>query len=396
MNPTTANEKDLKEALKENPADWDTRKRLAHLLYDQERFTDAANLVWATDEIPNIDLELAFAARVLAKAAPRKAIRLLTALLELNQGKAVQNLGLANALLHHGMVLQAARFYGAAMEADPELGNADLEHFMLWTDDEETLWGNFKNRRPRLGELPWMRRSLEESMKLTASISRHTTPIRVASLEPALGEELSNELYEQTPAKRAQPSPPPAVTIPMDRVNPKDRLFDPDLGAPSEPEPAKKRARPAAKKAAKVPEKASAVPKPSATPTTPQPDLPSTPTAPPAGPRKPDMPAAAPAAGPRRPDMPAAPAGAPRRPDLPSTSTAPASAPAAAPRKPELPPLAAPTVGGNMPVPPPSLPGGGKAPARTASPDLPGLTKLKLTPSHPSKLKMPPKSEDEG
>ncbi len=378
MKPTIADEKKLKETLKENPADWEARKQLAHLLYDQERFTDAANLVWAADEIPNIDLELAFAARVLAKAAPRKAIRLLTALLELNQGKAVQNLGLANALLHHGMVLQAARFYGAAMEADPELGNPDLEHFILWTDDEEALWGNFKTRRPRLGELPWMRRSLEESMRLTASVSTHTTPIKVASLEPAMGEELSNELYEQAPKKGAQPSPPPAVTIPMDRVAPKDRLFDPDLGAPTEPEPAKKRARPAAKKAAvKAPAKAASVPKPDAA-STPAPDLPAKP--------------APPAPGPRRPDLPAAPAAAgPRKPELPSTPTAPAAAP---PRKPELPQLGTATVGANMPVPPPSLPGGAKAPPRPASPDLPGLTKLKLTPSHPAKLKMPPSVKD--
>jgi hypothetical protein len=291
----------------------------------------------------------------------------------------VQNLGLANALLHHGMVLQAARFYGAAMEADPTLGNPDLEHFILWTDDEESLWGNFKNRRPTLGELPWMKRSMEESMRLTASISRHTTPIKVASLAPALGEELSNELYEQTPAKSAQPSPPPAVTIPMDRVAPKDRLFDADLGAPGEPpETAKKRAaRPAAKKAAtKTATKAASLPKPDAAAPLAEPDLPATP-APTLAPRQPDLPA-----------TPTAPAGGPRRPDLPSRPGAPA--PAAAPRKLELPQLGEQTVAANMPVPPPTLPGGAKAPPRAASPDLPGLTKLKLTPSHPSKLKMPP------
>jgi len=367
MKPTLADEKKLKETLKENPADWDARKRLAHLLYDQERFTDAANLVWAADEIPNIDLELAFAARVLAKAAPRKAIRLLTALLELNQGKAVQNLGLANALLHHGMVLQAARFYGAAMEADPDLGNPDLEHFILWTDDEESLWGNFKTRRPRLGELPWMKRSLEESMRLTASVSTHTTPIKVASLEPSMGEDLSNELYEQAAAKGAQPSPPPAVTIPMDRVAPKDRLFDPELGATTAAEPARKNARPAAKKAATkaAAPKAAATPKKQDAAPLPDPDLPATPAAPTAG---------------------------PRRPDLPATPTT----PAAGPRKPELPQLGTPpTVGANMPVPPPTLPGGAKPQARPASPDLPGLTKLKLTPSHPAKLKMPSSVKDE-
>ena len=184
--PTPTDEKSLRETLVNNPADWETRKQLAHLLYDRGSFPEAADVIWEVDEIPSIDLELAFAARVLAKARPRKAIRLLTALLEHNRGKAVQNLGLANALLHHGMVLQAARFYGAALEADPTLANPDLEHFMLWTDDEETLWGDFKDRRPKLGDLPWMKRNPEEAMKLTSKINLHTTPVILPSLKPAL------------------------------------------------------------------------------------------------------------------------------------------------------------------------------------------------------------------
>ena len=236
IGPNPQNETKLRETLKSDPADWETRKQLAHLLYDQGSFLEAADVVWEVDEIPSIDVELAFAARILAKAAPRKAIRLLTALLEHNRGKAVQNLGLANALLHHGMVLQAARFYGAALEADPSLGNPDLEHFILWTDDEETLWGDFQNRRPILGELPWMKRDPREAMKLTSRISTHTTPVKLPSLQPAAGEELRNDLYQQKAEKGAEPSPPPAVTIPIDRVDPKHRLFDSELGAPGEPE----------------------------------------------------------------------------------------------------------------------------------------------------------------
>jgi len=233
--PTQSEEKKLRETLKDSPGDWESRKQLAHLLYDQGSFLEAADVVWEIDEIPSIDVELAFAARILAKAAPRKAIRLLTALLEHNRGKAVQNLGLANALLHHGMVLQAARFYGAALEADPSLGNPDLEHFILWTDDQETLWGDFQNRRPILGELPWMKRDPREAMKLTSRINTHTTPVKLPSLKPAAGEELRNDLYQQKAEKGAGPTPPPAVTIPMDRVDPKYRLFDDELGAPGEP-----------------------------------------------------------------------------------------------------------------------------------------------------------------
>jgi tetratricopeptide (TPR) repeat protein len=234
--PTISDEKKLRETLADKPSDWETRKKLAHILYDQGAFQEAADTIWEVDEIPSIDVELAFAARILAKASPRKAIRLLTALLDHNRGKAVQNLGLANALLHHGMVLQAARFYGAAIEADPSFANPDLEHFILWTDDQETLWGDFRNRSPKLGELPWMKRDPREAMKLTSRISHHTTPIKLPSLEPTAGEKLNNELYQQKAELGAEPTPPPAVTIPLDRVDPKYRLFDEELGAPSEPE----------------------------------------------------------------------------------------------------------------------------------------------------------------
>ena len=241
-------EPDLRKALEADPADWQSRKDLAHLLYDRGDFQQAADLVWDTPEIPAIDIEIAFAARVLAKAAPRKSIRLLTAVLELNKGKAVQNMGLANALLHHGMVLQASRFYGAAMEADDSFANPDLEHFLLWTDDEETLWGDFQKRKPKLGELPWMKRDPREAMKLTASVKVHTSPIKVPNLKPAAGEELGNDLYQQKAEKGAEPSPPPAVTIPMDRVDPKHRRFDSELGAESpaakEPSPPEEPATP--------------------------------------------------------------------------------------------------------------------------------------------------------
>ncbi len=232
--PTPPYDNQLSETPDTPLADWESRKRLAHLMYDRGSYEEAADLIWGVEEIPNVDIELAFAARILAKAAPRKAIRLLTALLEQNRGKAVQNLGLANALLHHGMVLQAARFYGAALEADPSLGNPDLEHFILWTDDEEKLWGDFKRRRPQLGELPWMR-DPKMAMTLTNRISLHTTPIKLPSLKSVAGEELKNDLYLQEPQRGMQPSPPPAVTIPMDRVDPKYRRFDSAMGAPTEP-----------------------------------------------------------------------------------------------------------------------------------------------------------------
>lgn len=230
-NPQSGEETALREKLKNSPTDWASRRQLAHLLYDKQAFEEAADLIWEADEIPSTDIDLAYAARVLAKARPRKAIRLLTAVLEKNQGKAVQNMGMANALMHHGMVLQAARFYGAALEADPTLANPDLEHFVLWTDDELTLWGEFKNRRPKLGDLPWMMRDLKDARDLSTKLSQHTTPISLPALRAAAAEELRHQIYQQKPEKNAKITPPPSVTIPIDRVDPKPRRYDQAMGA---------------------------------------------------------------------------------------------------------------------------------------------------------------------
>ena len=221
----------LKDKLKSDPTTWETRRELAHGLYNKHAYAEAAEIIWTSDQIPSTDLDLAFAIRILAKAQPRRAIRLLTAVLELNQGKAVQNMAMANALLHHGMVLQAARFYGAALEADSTLVNPDLEHFVLWSDDECTMWDLFEKNRPKLGQLPWMLRDPKEALRLTARVSLHTTPISVPELPKVHGEDLKHDLYQQEAKHQAKITPPPAVTIPIDRVDPKDRLFDETYGA---------------------------------------------------------------------------------------------------------------------------------------------------------------------
>lgn len=233
MNPTsdTPEEEILRKQLRDDPSDWQSRRSLAHALYDNQSFAAAADVIWDAPEIPSTDIDLAFASRILAKARPRRAIRLLTAVLEQNRGKAVQNMGMANALLHHGMVLQAARFYGAALEVDPTLANPDLEHFVLWTDDEQTLWGDFQNRRPKLGELPWMARDEAEAQHLHSQLSRHTTPVYVPKLPVSPGEALQHQLYQQEAKRNVRITPPPAVTIPIGQVDPKHRRFDDTYGA---------------------------------------------------------------------------------------------------------------------------------------------------------------------
>ena len=231
QNPQSLAESHLQDVRDDNPTDWETRKKLAQLLYNDGKTKEAAELVWEAPELPSIDLELGFAIKVLGKGAPRKAIRLLTKIQEHNKGKAVQNLGLANALMHYGMVMQAARFYGAALSEDPSLASSDLEHFLLWTDDREKIWGNFKEEKPKLGELPWMKRDAKEAEQLKKAMQGHTTPIKIPDLEEVTAEQVVHKMYVQSARPGSDPTPPPAVTIPMDRVDSKHVVVDPKMGA---------------------------------------------------------------------------------------------------------------------------------------------------------------------
>jgi len=230
-NESQTTEQLLHQLLVKYPDDWGLRKQLAVVLFNEDRSYEAAELIWEAPEIPNIDLEIAFAAKILSRGAPRRAIRLLTMLLEQNQERPAQNLGMANALLHHGMVMQAARFYGAALQSDPELANPDLENFLIWTDDYEKIWGTFNRNKPDIGELPWMKRDEQAAEALLKEASLHTTPLKLPQLPVRPGEQALHELYVQSEQMGAQAPPPPAVTIPMDRVRPKDRVFDDERGA---------------------------------------------------------------------------------------------------------------------------------------------------------------------
>ena len=223
----------LRSALGANADNWDQRKQLAHMLYDQGKTREAAELIWEAPEIPSVDLELGFAIKLLAKGAPRKAIRLLSSVQENNKDKPAQNLGLANALMHYGMVMEAARFYGAAVAQSSDLASADLEHFLLWTDDREKIWGDFDDEKPELGELPWMKRDSKEAAMLEKTMLGHTTPIKIPNLQKVNAEEVINDMYVQSARKGAEATPPPSVTIPMGRVNSKDIVVDEKLGAAS-------------------------------------------------------------------------------------------------------------------------------------------------------------------
>lgn len=222
----------LLNTLKENPDIWGIRKEVARLLFDNSRYKEAADIVWSAPEIPAVDLEIAFAARVLSRDQPKRAIRLLKHVQEKALNSPAKLLAIANALMHYGMVLQAAKFYGAATARDSELANnADLEFFMLWLDDSQRLWGDWAKDGQKMEDLPWVKRDQGKGGNFEKMMSGLTTPIKVPGLQEATTEHLLNEYYRQVPIKDGEITAPPAVTVPLDQLKPDDVIHDETRGA---------------------------------------------------------------------------------------------------------------------------------------------------------------------
>ena len=221
----------LLNTLKQNPDIWSIRKEVAHLLFDNSRYKEAADIVWSAPEIPAVDLEIAFAARVLSRAQPQRAIRLLQYVQEKVVDSPAKLLAIANALMHYGMVLQAAKFYGAATARDSSLANGDLEHFMLWLDDSQRLWGDWEKDGQKMEALPWVKRDQAKEGDFEKMMSGLTTPIKVPGLKESPAEHLVNEFYRQVPIKDGEITAPPAVTVPLGQLKPEDVIHDDTRGA---------------------------------------------------------------------------------------------------------------------------------------------------------------------
>lgn len=225
--------------LKQNPDIWSIRKEVARLLFDNSRYKEAADIVWSAPEIPAVDLEIAFAARVLSRAQPQRAIRLLQYVQEKVVDSPAKLLAIANALMHFGMVLQAAKFYGAATARDSSLANGDLEHFMLWLDDSQRLWGDWEKDGQKMEALPWVKRDQAKEGDFEKMMSGLTTPIKVPGLKESTAEHLANEYYRQVPIRDGEITAPPAVTVPLDQLKPDDVIHDDTRGASITPPPQK-------------------------------------------------------------------------------------------------------------------------------------------------------------
>ncbi len=111
----------LIQTLELNPELWETRKKTAEILFDEERYVEAADVLWSAPEIPSTDIDVAFAIKIISRARPNRAIRMIYEIVRRNDGKPAKNMAVARALNEIGMYMQASRFYGAALASEPSL-----------------------------------------------------------------------------------------------------------------------------------------------------------------------------------------------------------------------------------------------------------------------------------
>lgn len=138
----------LIQTLELNPELWEMRKKTAEILFDEERYVEAADVLWSAPEIPSTDIDVAFAIKIISRARPNRAIRMIYEIVRRNDGKPAKNMAVARALNEIGMYMQASRFYGAALASEPSLFDLGFERQALWLDDSNRLIDEWQKSDP--------------------------------------------------------------------------------------------------------------------------------------------------------------------------------------------------------------------------------------------------------
>jgi hypothetical protein len=126
--------------VEQNPDDWQTRKKVVQVLYESEFYRDASTMVWSAPEIPPVCEDVIFAARVVSKSQPTRAMRLFGKVVEKNLDHPEENLAMAKLLVKAGMPYQAIRFYGAATALDSKLVDENFELCLVGADNDNGNW----------------------------------------------------------------------------------------------------------------------------------------------------------------------------------------------------------------------------------------------------------------
>lgn len=122
-----------------DPNNWEARKSAAASLYSDGLFLEAADMIWSAPDMPSVDVEVASAVKIVSRARPNRAIRLVYEVLRRNAGKAEQNMAMARAFSLYGLPMLASRFYGAALADGSQHFDIGFEQQSLWYDDSGSL-----------------------------------------------------------------------------------------------------------------------------------------------------------------------------------------------------------------------------------------------------------------
>ncbi|MBT8036900.1 MAG: tetratricopeptide repeat protein [Verrucomicrobiae bacterium] len=186
--------------VEQNPDDWETRKQVVQVLYNSECYRDASKMVWSAPEIPPVGDEVVFAARVVSKGQPARAVRLFDKVVEKNIKHPDQNLALAKLLVKAGMPYQAIRFYGAATALDPTLVDEDFEFSLVEADNDLGNWSEIVRGEafPWDGPEPMPSVQLEDSGADIDMLSGATQPV---PMKAPVGDERTAHLLNRQKAE---------------------------------------------------------------------------------------------------------------------------------------------------------------------------------------------------
>ncbi|MFC4993795.1 hypothetical protein [Rubritalea tangerina] len=169
----------------DDPSNWVVRKETALMLYEAGEYLQAADMVWQTPEIPSTDMDVAFAIKIVSRARPNRAIRMLYELVGRNAGKAPQYIAMANVFNLIGYPMLAMRCYGMAMALNEDFLDMGFEAEAFLYDEGRVLSNRWLGSEPEVKE-PFLQAT------------------EVGEVEPIIFAELNQELDESSFKRASQ------------------------------------------------------------------------------------------------------------------------------------------------------------------------------------------------
>lgn len=225
---------DLLSKVQSDPTNWSARKQAALKLYEEECYLEAADTVWNAPDMPSTDVDVAFVVKIVSRARPNRAIRLVYEVLRLNADKGEKNMAMAKAFSLIGLPMLASRFYGAAMASNAKYFDIGFESQSLWFDDSGSLIEEWKKsnqdvKPPFAKDLKGFASGSINLADLTEDVSTASltkSPTKLTTLKPA-----TPTAAAPSSAPTPVPAPPRPASAPVP-VTPADAANVPEKSKP--------------------------------------------------------------------------------------------------------------------------------------------------------------------